>query len=102
MERPIDYNTKQNKSERERQIPYNITYMWNLKKKWYKWTYLQNRNRVKNAENKHIVTKGGRGREKLGNWDWHINTTLYIKEIINNDLLYITGNSTQYAVMTYM
>ena len=32
MERPIDYNTKQNKSERERQIPYNITYMWNLKK----------------------------------------------------------------------
>ena len=31
MERPIDYNTKQNKSERERQIPYYITYMWNLK-----------------------------------------------------------------------
>ena len=30
MERPIDYNTKQNKSERERQIPYNITYVWNL------------------------------------------------------------------------
>ena len=27
----------------ERHIPYDITYMWNLKK-WYKWTYLQNRN----------------------------------------------------------
>ena len=26
-----DYHTKWNKSERERQIPYNITYMWNLK-----------------------------------------------------------------------
>ena len=25
------YHTKQSKSERERQIPYDITYMWNLK-----------------------------------------------------------------------
>ena len=28
---PRDYRTKWSKSERERQIPYNITYMWNLK-----------------------------------------------------------------------
>ena len=27
----IDYHTKWNKSERERQIPYDITYIWNLK-----------------------------------------------------------------------
>ena len=26
-----DYHTKQSKSEGERQIPYDITYMWNLK-----------------------------------------------------------------------
>ena len=26
-----DYHIKWNKSERERQIPYDITYMWNLK-----------------------------------------------------------------------
>ena len=26
-----DYHTKWNKSERERQIPYAISYMWNLK-----------------------------------------------------------------------
>ena len=26
-----DYHTKWNKSERERQTPYDITYMWNLK-----------------------------------------------------------------------
>ena len=26
-----DYHTKGSKSERERQIPYDITYMWNLK-----------------------------------------------------------------------
>ena len=31
MGRPTDYHTKQSKSERERQIPYNITYIWNLK-----------------------------------------------------------------------
>ena len=30
MDEPIDYHTKQSKSERERQIPY-ITHMWNLK-----------------------------------------------------------------------
>ena len=26
-----DYHTKWSKSERERQIPYDITFMWNLK-----------------------------------------------------------------------
>ena len=26
-----DYHTKRSKTERERQIPYDITYMWNLK-----------------------------------------------------------------------
>ena len=43
--------------------------MWNLKK-WYKCTYLQNRNTVTDVENKLMVTKGGRGgRDKLGDWD---------------------------------
>ena len=27
----LDYHTKRSKSERESQIPYDITYMWNLK-----------------------------------------------------------------------
>ena len=36
---PRDYHTKWSKSDRERQISFDITYMWNLKK-WYKWTYL--------------------------------------------------------------
>ena len=31
MNGPRDYHTKQNKPKRERQIPYDITYMWNLK-----------------------------------------------------------------------
>ena len=31
MDGPRDYYTKQSKSDRERQIPYDITYIWNLK-----------------------------------------------------------------------
>ena len=31
MDGPRDYHTKWSKSEWERQIPYDITYMWNLK-----------------------------------------------------------------------
>ena len=31
MDGPRDYHTKWSKSERERQISYNITHMWNLK-----------------------------------------------------------------------
>ena len=31
MNGPETYHTKLSKSERERQIPYDITHMWNLK-----------------------------------------------------------------------
>ena len=43
---------------------------------------------------------GGRGI----NWEIGIDiyTPLYIKQITNKNLLYSTGNSTQYCVMTYM
>ena len=30
-------------------------------KKWYKWTYLQNRNRFSDIENKCMITKGEEG-----------------------------------------
>ena len=42
MDGPRGYDVKQNKSDRERQIPYGFTYMWNLKNK----TNEQNRNRL--------------------------------------------------------
>ena len=46
-------------------------------------------------------------REEWGggiNWEIGIGTytLLYIKEITNKDLLYSSGNSTQYSVMTFM
>ena len=43
-------------SQRESQIPYDITYMW-TKKRWYKWTYLPNRNRLTDIEDKLMVAK---------------------------------------------
>jgi len=39
MDGPRDYHTKWNEPERERQIPHDIIYMWNLKNDM--WTYLQ-------------------------------------------------------------
>ena len=42
---------------RERQIAYDITYLWN-KEREYQWTYLQNKNRLTDIENAVMVTKG--------------------------------------------
>ena len=46
-------------------------------KKSYKWIYSQNWNEVTNVENKFVVIKGGRGRDKWGDCDWHICTAIY-------------------------
>ena len=77
---PGDYHTKWSKSDRERQISYDLTYMRNLLKKWYKQTYLQNRNRHTDLENELMVTS----RERLGggiDWEFGIDmyTLLYLK-----------------------
>ena len=53
MDGPGDDHIKWSNSDREKQISYDIAYMQNLKKKlkkWYKWTYLQNRNKLTNIE----------------------------------------------------
>ena len=42
--------------------------MWNLKR-GYKWTYLQNRDRVADVENKLMVTRGYGGEDILEDWD---------------------------------
>ena len=49
MDGPREYYAKWNKSDRERQIQYDFTYMGNLKKQ-DKWTNI--RNRVIDTENK--------------------------------------------------
>ena len=54
MDEPRDYHSKK---AREWQISNDIIYMWNLKY-LYKWTYLPNRFRLRDIENKLMVTKG--------------------------------------------
>ena len=56
---PRDHHTEWSKSEREKQISYINSYMWNLGK-WYSWTGLQGRNRNTDVENKRMDTKGGK------------------------------------------
>ena len=60
LDGPRDYHTKWSKSERERQMLYDIIYTWNLEK-WYKWTFLTNRNRLIDFEKKHGYQRGKGG-----------------------------------------
>ena len=71
VDEPRDCHTEWSKSEREKQISYGIAYMWNLEK-WYRWTYLQSRNRDTDIENKHMDTKRGRG-----GMNWEIEIDIY-------------------------
>ena len=68
MDGPRDYYTKWSKPDRERQISYDITYIWNLKnesnelihkQKWL--TYIENNLWLPKGESG--------GRDKLGVWD---------------------------------
>ena len=96
VDRTRDCHTEWSKLEREKQISYNIAYMWNLEK-WYRWTYFQSRNRDTDVENKLMDTqgKGGRGM----NWEIGIDiyTLLCIKYVTNEYLLYNTGNSKMFV-----
>ena len=65
---------------------------------------MQNRNGLTDFESRLTVAKrerwerGGTDRE----FGIDIYTLLYMEWIVNRDLLYSTGNSTQYSVITYM
>ena len=57
MHGPREYYTEWSKLDKERQTAYDTAYMWNIKK-GYKWTDLQNRNRITDVENKFMATRG--------------------------------------------
>ena len=81
-----DYHTKQSNSERERQIPYDITYMWNLK---YDYMNLSTNQKQTHRESRFVVAKGvGPGGGK--DWEFGISRCklLYIEWINNKVLLY--------------
>ena len=64
MDVPREYHTKWKKPDRERQISYNITYMWNLKK-MTQINLHQNRNRLTDWENKCIPKGKGSGEGQI-------------------------------------
>ena len=57
--RPRNCHTEWSKSEKEKQILHINAYMWILKKKWYRWSYFQSRNRDRDVENNCVVTNEG-------------------------------------------
>ena len=65
MDRPREYHTKWTKQDRQSKISYDIAYMWNQKKKRHKWTYLYNRNRPTDIENKLMITKREDGERSI-------------------------------------
>ena len=56
MDGPRDYHTKWSKPDKDK---YHLHV--ESKKKWYNWTYIKNRHRPTDIENKLMVTKGERG-----------------------------------------
>ena len=59
MDGPRDYHTKRSKSDRERQISYDITYMWNLKQNDTNEHIYKTETDSTDIENRLMFAKGG-------------------------------------------
>ena len=75
MDGPRDYHIKWG-------IKANTNYHLHVESKiWHKWTYLRNRNRLTDIENKLMVTKGEiGGGDKSRVWDWQMQANVYKTE----------------------
>ena len=62
-------HTEWSQSEKGKQVPYVNTYMWNLEG-WYRWSYLQSRNREQTHGH-----QGGKERGEWGDWKWDTHST---------------------------
>ena len=84
-----DSHTKSSKSERERQIPYDITYMWNLK--------YDTKCRLTNTENRLWLPrgKGQEGSGMDGDYEASRCKLLHLEWMSNEDLLHSTWNYIQ-------
>lgn len=74
MDGPRDYHTEWSESDRERQISYDTTYMWNLKKKKKVQMSLFIRQKQSHRHRKQTYGyQGGKGdgrvRDELEDWD---------------------------------
>ena len=71
MDATRDYHTKRGKSERERQMPYDIAYKWNL-------NYDINEPIYKTETNKHREqTCGCQGERVGGRMEWQVDVNSY-------------------------
>ena len=94
VDEPRTCYTERSKSEREKQIPYISTYIWNLEK-WYWWTYFQGRNRHSDIENRLMTT----ARTGEGGTNWESSFEIYmLPYVTNGKLLYNAGSSTWCSV----
>ena len=102
MDGPRDFHTKWSKSERERQLPYDITYMWNLKYDKNETIY-ENRKRLTDIDIQTRGCQGGWGGGGGMDWEFGISRCklLYIEWINNKVLLYSTGNYIQYPAINH-
>ena len=101
MDKPRDYHTKWSKSDRERQISYEITYMWNLK---YDTNELIHETETDSQiQRTDLWLPRGRGRRRVLNWEFGISRCkpLYIEWRNNTVLLYSTGSCIQYPVIKH-
>ena len=75
IDRPRDCHAEWSKSDRERQMSYNIAYNWNLKKRVQMNLFIKQRqsHRCKWT----YGYQGGKVGDRLGGWVWHIHTTVY-------------------------
>ena len=72
--------------------------MWNLKRNATN-ELIYKTERLTDLENELMVAGG---KDSQGVWDGHVHTLLYLKWIINKDLLYSTWNSAQCYVVAWM
>ena len=103
MDGPGDYLNKGRKSDKERQISYDIASMHNPEK-WYNEltykikTHLQNKD-SQIGEGTYSYQRGRAGRGINFEFGIDIDTLLYLKQVTNKEPLHNTRNSGQYSVI---
>ena len=98
MDATRDYYTKWNKSERERWIPYDITYMWNLKYDTNEPIYETKRESWTQRTDRWLPR--GWGRDGVGGW-LSRHKLLYIQWISSKVLLDSTESYIQYPMINH-
>ena len=92
VDEPRAYYIEQSKADREIQISYINTYIWNLER-WCWWTYLQGSKRDTDIENR-LVGTVGKGEGGMI-WESSIETYIspYVKQVASGHLLHDAGSS---------